>query len=106
MFEQPAREHRIWPVVRVTSGNFLELYDFQIFAYYASAIAATIFPNGNEYISLMASLATFGAGFLMRPLGAVLLGSHMDHRGRRAGLLLTLSLMSFGTLSIACTPSY
>jgi MFS family permease len=106
MFERPGRELKIWPVVRVASGNFLEMYDFQIFAYYASAIAATIFPNGNEYTSLMASLATFGAGFLMRPLGAVFLGTYVDHRGRRAGLLLTLGLMSIGTLSIACTPSY
>src|SRR5215475_5271159 len=97
MFDQPGRELKIWAVVRVASGNFLEMYDFQIFAYYASAIAATMFPNGNGYTSLMASLTTFGAGFL---------GSYVDYRGRRAGLLLTLALMSIGTLSIACTPSY
>jgi MHS family citrate/tricarballylate:H+ symporter-like MFS transporter len=54
----------------------------------------------------MAALATFGVGFLMRPLGALLLGTYIDHRGRRAGLLLTLGLMSAGTLSIACAPSY
>jgi MFS family permease len=49
---------------------------------------------------------TFGAGFLMRPLGAVILGAYIDHHGRRAGLLLTLGLMAVGTLSIACTPSF
>src|SRR5947199_5306179 len=54
----------------------------------------------------MLALATFGAGFLMRPLGAIVLGSYIDRRGRRAGLLLTLSLMAFGTLSIACLPGY
>ncbi len=64
------------------------------------------FPSGNEFASLMASLATFGAGFLMRPLGAIFLGPYVDHRGRRAGLLLTLGLMAVGTLSIAITPSY
>lgn len=101
-----AERNRIWPVVRVAAGNCLEMYDFQIFGYYAAAIAATFFPSRNEYASLMASLATFGAGFLMRPLGALLLGAYVDHRGRRAGLLLTLSLMAAGTFSIACTPSF
>jgi MFS family permease len=95
-----------WPVVRVASGNFLEMYDFQVFGYYAAAIASTFFPNDNEYASLMLSLATFGAGFLMRPIGAIALGTYIDHRGRRDGLLLTLGLMAIGTVSIACMPSY
>lgn len=94
------------PVLRVASGNFLEMYDFQVFGYYAVAIAHTFFPSGNEFASLMLSLATFGAGFLMRPLGAIVLGAYIDHRGRRDGLLLTLGLMAMGTVSIACTPSY
>jgi metabolite-proton symporter len=93
-------------VVRVASGNFLEMYDFQVFAYYAAAIAHNFFPSGNEFASLMLSLATFGAGFLMRPLGAIVLGAYIDHHGRRDGLLLTLGLMAIGTASIACTPSY
>jgi len=92
--------------VRVALGNALEMYDFQIFAYYAPAIAATFFPSRSEYASLMFSLATFGAGFLMRPLGAIVLGSYIDHHGRRAGLLLTLALMAVGTLSIACLPGH
>ncbi len=82
------------------------MYDFQIFGYYAPAIAATFFPNSNPFASLMLTLATFGAGFLMRPLGAVILGAYIDHHGRRAGLLLTLGLMGIGTLSIACLPGY
>jgi MFS family permease len=94
------------PVVRVAAGNALEMYDFQIFGYYAVAIAATFFPSGSEFAALMFSLSTFGAGFLMRPLGAVILGAYIDHRGRRAGLLLTLALMGFGTLAIACLPGY
>ena len=104
--EMPHTRDRIWSVVRVAAGNCLEMYDFQIFGYYAIPIAATFFPTRNEYASLLASLTTFGAGFLMRPLGALVLGAYVDHRGRRAGLLLTLSLMAFGTLSIACTPSF
>ena len=79
------------PVVRVAAGSPLEMYDFQIFGYYAAAIAATCFPSGDEYASLMLFLATFGAGFLMRPLGAIVLGAYIDHRGRRSGLLLTLA---------------
>ena len=97
---------KIMPVVRVAAGNALEMYDFQIFGYYAVAIATTFFPSGSEFASLMFSLSTFGAGFLMRPLGAIILGAYIDHRGRRAGLLLTLALMGFGTLAIACLPGY
>jgi MFS family permease len=93
-------------VIRVTSGNFLEMYDFMIFGYYATYIAKTFFPGNSEFASLMLALATFGSGFLMRPLGAILLGGYADRKGRRAGLLLTLTLMAFGTLSIACTPGY
>jgi len=96
----------VMPVVRVAAGNFLEMYDFMVFGYYAAAIARTFFPESNETASLMLSFATFGIGFLMRPLGALILGPYIDRRGRRAGLMLTLALMSLGTLSIACTPGY
>jgi MFS family permease len=100
------RRSKFWSVIRVSSGNFLEMYDFMVFGYYASAIGRAFFPSGNAYLSLMLSLMTFGAGFLMRPLGAIVLGAYTDKRGRRAGLLLTLSLMSVGILSIACMPGY
>jgi MFS family permease len=100
------RASKIWPVVRVSSGNFLEMYDFMVFGYYAAAIGRTFFPSGNEFGSLMKSLMTFGAGYLMRPLGAILLGAYIDRHGRRKGLLLTLSLMAFGSISIACMPGY
>lgn len=100
------RTSQIRRVVRVAAGNALEMYDFQIYGYYAAAIAFTFFPGSNEYASLMLSLATFGAGFLMRPLGALILGAYMDHHGRRKGLLLTLGLMALGTLSIAILPGY
>jgi MFS family permease len=82
------------------------MYDFMIFGYYASAIGHAFFPSGNPFVSLMLSLMTFGAGFLMRPLGAVVLGAYADRHGRRAGLLLTLILMSIGILSIALTPGH
>jgi len=100
------RKAKIWSVVRVSSGNFLEMYDFMVFGYYAAAIGNAFFPSGNPFLSLMLSLMTFGAGFLMRPLGAIVLGAYTDHHGRRAGLILTLTLMSVGIFSIACTPGY
>lgn len=93
-------------MIRVACGNFLEAYDFQVFGYYAPAIARAFFPGENQFASLMLTFATFGAGFLMRPLGAIVLGAYIDHHGRRKGLLLTLSLMAIGTFSIACTPGY
>ncbi len=100
------RNAKIWSVIRVSSGNFLEMYDFMVFGYYATAIGHAFFPSGNPFLSLMLSLMTFGAGFLMRPLGAIVLGAYTDHHGRRAGLILTLTLMSVGIFSIACTPGY
>src|SRR5215469_15228727 len=100
------RQSKIWSVVRVASGNFLEMYDFMVFGYYASAIGNAFFPNGNPFLSLMLALMTFGAGFLMRPLGAIVLGAYTDRHGRRAGLILTLGLMSIGIISIACAPGY
>jgi MHS family citrate/tricarballylate:H+ symporter-like MFS transporter len=100
------RKSKIWSVVRVSSGNFLEMYDFMVFGYYATAIGKAFFPSGSAFVSLMLSLMTFGAGFLMRPLGAIVLGAYTDRHGRRAGLLLTLGLMSVGIFSIACMPSY
>src|SRR5579863_2853030 len=93
-------------VIRVSSGNFLEMYDFMVYAYYASYIAREIFPLSNAYASLMMALGAFGAGYLMRPLGAVVLGAYVDRHGRRNGLIVTLFLMAIGTLVIACTPAY
>jgi len=100
------RKARIHAVARVSSGNFLEMYDFMVFGYYAAAIGRAFFPSGNAYTSLMLSLMTFGAGFLMRPLGALVLGAYTDKHGRRAGLMLTLTLMSIGIVTIAWTPGY
>src|SRR5437773_6941966 len=103
---EAGRRTKIMAVIRVATGNFLEMYDFFIFGYYAAAIGRAFFPRSSEFASLMLSFATFGVGFLIRPLGALVLGAYMDRRGRRAGLMLTLGLMSIGTLSIACVPRY
>lgn len=102
-----AKPKAAWKSVAiVSSGNFLEMYDFMVFGFYAAAIAFTFFPKGDEYASLMLSLTTFGAGFLMRPIGGLVLGTLLDRYGRRTGLLITLGLMAFGTFTIAVTPGY
>lgn len=93
-------------VIRVTSGNFIEMYDFFLFGFYATYISKAFFPSESEYASLMLTFATFGAGFLMRPLGALLLGGYIDRIGRRKGLVLTLGIMATGTAMVAFIPSY
>ena len=100
------RASKVKAVLRVASGNFLEMYDFTVYGYYAAAIGRTFFPGQSPIASLLASLAAFGVGFLMRPLGAVVLGAYIDRHGRRRGLLLTLALMAVGTLSIGVLPGY
>jgi MFS family permease len=101
-----ARREKIKTVFRVASGNFLEMYDFMVFGYFSAAIGHAYFPASSEFATLMRSLATFAVGFLIRPLGAIFLGAYLDHIGRRRGLLVTLGLMSIGTLSIALVPGY
>ncbi|HEY2015017.1 MAG TPA: tricarballylate/proton symporter TcuC [Bryobacteraceae bacterium] len=93
-------------IALASSGNFLEMYDFMVFGFYAAPLSRRMFPGGSGFFSLMLALSTFGAGFLMRPVGAIVLGAVLDRHGRRKGLLLTLSLMAFGTLTIAVMPPY
>jgi MHS family citrate/tricarballylate:H+ symporter-like MFS transporter len=106
MSEVPKRSSQLALVLRVTSGNFLEMFDFFLFGFYATAISRAFFPAGSEFVSLMLTFMTFGAGFLMRPLGALVLGSYVDRVGRRKGLIVTLSIMACGTLLIALVPGY
>jgi MHS family citrate/tricarballylate:H+ symporter-like MFS transporter len=93
-------------VLRVTSGNFLEMYDFFLFGIYARQIAHIFFPNDDPYASLMLAFLSFAAGFAMRPIGALVLGPYVDRVGRRKGLIVTLSIMACGTVLIAFVPGY
>ena len=97
---------KVKTVLRVTSGNFLEMYDFFLFGIYARPIAHTFFPNDDPYASLMATFLSFAAGFAMRPIGALVLGPYIDRIGRRKGLIVTLSIMACGTILIAFVPGY
>lgn len=93
-------------VIAATLGNGLEFYDFVTFAYFAIQIGNTFFPSVNHYLSLMGALATFGAGFLTRPLGAWLIGGYADRHGRRPAMLFSMGLMGVGILLLALTPGY
>jgi len=101
-----SRSSKLATVVRVTSGNFLEMFDFFLFGFYATHIASAFFPAGSEFASLLLTFMTFGAGFLMRPLGAIVLGAYIDRVGRRQGLIVTLLIMAMGTIMIAFVPGF
>jgi MFS transporter, MHS family, citrate/tricarballylate:H+ symporter len=100
------RFDKVKTVLRVTSGNFLEMYDFFLFGIYARQIAHTFFPSDDAYASLMLTFLSFAAGFAMRPIGALVLGPYIDRIGRRKGLIVTLSIMACGTILIAFVPGY
>ena len=106
MAQERSVRSTIATVIRVTSGNFLEMFDFFLFGFYAQAISHAFFPAGSDFASLMLTFMTFGAGFLMRPLGAVILGAYIDDVGRRKGLIVTLAIMASGTLLIVLVPGY
>jgi MHS family proline/betaine transporter-like MFS transporter len=87
-------------------GNALEWYDFIVFGFFAVVIARLFFPSDSPYASMLLTTATFGVGFFMRPVGGVLLGIYSDHKGRKAALLLIISLMTAAIAMIAFAPTY
>jgi len=87
-------------------GNALEMYDFTIYSFFAVVIAKNFFPAQSPVASLLMSLTAFGVGFLMRPVGAMVIGRLADRKGRKAALTLTILLMTLGTALIAFAPSY
>ncbi|MBR1148255.1 MFS transporter [Bradyrhizobium sp. AUGA SZCCT0431] len=104
--EIPQIKSRIGAILRATSGNFLEQFDFFLFGFYASAIAKAFFPAQNETAALLNAFGVFWLGALMRPVGAIVLGSYIDRIGRRRGLIVTLGIMAIGTVVIAFCPGY
>ncbi len=93
-------------VIAATIGNALEFYDFLIYALFAVQIGHAFFPAGSAYVSLMLSLATFGVGFLTRPLGALVLGAYADKVGRRPAMLLSLVMIGASIIALAVIPPY
>jgi MFS family permease len=101
-------------VVAVVIGNWLEFYDFVVYTFFALMISQAFFPpelmSGSEeqkqFMSLLAALATFWAGFVTRPIGALVIGAYADRAGRKAAMTLTIMLMALGTAIVALTPAY
>ena len=93
-------------IVATLVGNTLEFYDFIAYTFLAVYIGKAFFPTDSAFASLLLSVATFGIGFLTRPLGGVWIGAYADRVGRKPALLLTIALMSVGTLGLVATPSY
>jgi MHS family proline/betaine transporter-like MFS transporter len=87
-------------------GNALEWFDFLVYGYFATIIAKQFFPMQDEWLSTLLAIATFGISFLMRPLGAVVLGLYGDRKGRKAALTLSIALMMVGTFAMAVMPPY
>ena len=102
----PELKSRLGAILRSTSGNFLEQFDFFLFGFYATAISKAFFPPGNDTNALLLTFTTFWLGALMRPVGAIFLGAYIDRIGRRKGLIVTLAIMAMGTVFIAVCPTY
>ncbi|MCP3710798.1 MFS transporter [Paraburkholderia sp. CNPSo 3274] len=87
-------------------GNALEWFDFLVYGYFAPIIAKQFFPVHDEWLSTLLAVGTFGLSFLMRPLGAIVLGTYGDRKGRKDALTLAIALMMAGTLAMAVMPPY
>jgi MHS family proline/betaine transporter-like MFS transporter len=96
-----------WRIIAAaTIGNALEWFDLVVYGFFAVTIAKLFFPTGDDTVSLLLTLGTFGVSFFMRPLGALVLGVYADKVGRKAALMFSIALMTIGTLMIACMPTY
>jgi MFS transporter, MHS family, proline/betaine transporter len=93
-------------IVAVSVGNALEWYDISSYGYFAVYVAKAFFPNSDPTVSLLLTFGTFGLAFLVRPIGGLILGAYADRHGRKASLMISIVLMSFGTLAIAVMPTY
>ncbi len=93
-------------VAATVAGNALEFFDFIAYAYFAVYIGQAFFPASTPFASLLLSVAVFGVGFVFRPLGGVLIGAYADRVGRKPAMLLTITLITIGTMGLALTPPY
>jgi MFS family permease len=93
-------------IAAAIAGNVLEWYDFVVYSYFATILAKTLFPPGDEAAALLDTFAAFGIGFIARPVGAIVIGWLGDRRGRKAALVLTMAMMAGGTVLLGLVPSY
>src|SRR5579871_4791721 len=100
------RQSQFRLIAACSIGNALEMYDFTVYSFFAIVIGKLFFPSDSAYGSLLLAVATFGIGFVMRPLGALVIGNYADRHGRKAAMTLTIALMVGGTLCLAMAPVY
>ena len=91
-------------IAAVSIGNAMEWYDIASYGYFAVYVSKAFFPNNDPTISLLLTFGTFGLAFLVRPIGGLVLGAYADRHGRKASLLISIVLMTFGTLTVAVMP--
>ncbi len=93
-------------VAAAVLGNALEWYDFVVFGMLSVVIADLFFPGDDHYIRLLKTTATFGVGFVMRPIGGVMMGVYADQKGRKSAMQIIIALMTVSLLTIAFAPTY
>ena len=97
---------RVWAIVGASSGNLVEWFDFYVYSFCSLYFAHIFFPSGNPTTQLLQTAGIFAAGFLMRPVGGWLFGWIADKHGRKTSMLISVCMMCFGSLVIACLPGY
>ena len=105
-YSQDERRKRIFAIVGASSGNLVEWFDFYVYAFCALYFAPVFFPSDNPTVQLLNTAGVFAAGFLMRPIGGWIFGRLADRRGRKHSLMISVLMMCFGSLVIACLPTY
>lgn len=93
-------------IIAATAGNLLEWFDFLVYGFFAAILAEVFFPTGNSTVSLLITFGAFGLSYIVRPLGAAVIGTYTDRAGRKAGLTLSIALMMVGTTLMVVTPGY
>ena len=93
-------------IFAATIGNIFEWFDFVVYGFFAVTLSEVFFPAGNSTVSLLVTFGAFGLAYFVRPLGAIVVGGYTDRAGRKAGLMLSIGLMTIGTTLMAVTPGY
>jgi MFS transporter, MHS family, proline/betaine transporter len=93
-------------IIAATIGNALEWFDFLVYGFFATTLAEVFFPARNPTVSLLLTFGAFGLSYVVRPLGAIVIGNYTDRAGRKAGLTLSIALMMLGTFLMVVTPGY
>ncbi|MFK3891631.1 MFS transporter [Sphingomonas sp. NPDC079357] len=102
----PTTDNRLKSIIGGSTGNLVEWFDWYVYSAFTLYFAPHFFPSGDQTAQLLSAAAVFAVGFVMRPIGAWIMGIYADRKGRKAGLTLSVTLMCAGSLIIACTPGY